>query len=335
VYTRTIAAARRTGSLLTIGWTSALRASVRMERGQVAAAVLDAQLALELMGDRGVGSGRELVLANLLEVLLAAGEFGEAEHLVEQENAVLAGPPSFARPLVLGARGRVRLAQGHAEDALRDALASGELGPPNPAARPWRSDAALALRALGRAEEGRGLAEQELHAARQFAVPHAVGIALRAVAACSAEHAALAAWREAVAVLEGCEARLELARALVDLGAGLRRSGRRKDCQDPLRRGLEIAHLGGIVPLAERARAELRAAGARPRREVLSGVEALTASERRVAEMAASGMTNRQIAQELFVTARTVEGHLTHVFDKLAITSRRDLHERLTADALG
>lgn len=134
-------------------------------------------------------------------------------------------------------------------------------------------------------------------------------------------------------MLERSEARLELARALVDLGGALRRDGRRRECQKPLRRGLDLAHHGGVSPLAERARAELLATGARPRREALSGVEACTPSERRVADMAAGGMTNREIAQELFVTARTVEGHLTHVFSKLDITSRRDLADRLAAEA--
>ena len=336
VYGRTITAAHRTGSRLTLGWTSAFRARVRMERGEVAAAVVDAQLGFELLRDAGDGltSGRAWAFANLLEGLLAAGQFEDAERLLDEVSAALAGPPSYARALVLGARGRVRLAQGRAEDALSDALASQELAPPNPAARPWRSDAARALRALGRAEEGRRLAEEELDAARQFAVPHAIGLALRAVAACSAEPAGGAAWAEAVDVLERSEARLELARALVDLGAGLRRSGRRRECQEPLRRGLDVAHRGGVVPLAERARAELLAAGARPRREALSGVEALTPSERRVAEMAAGGMTNRDIAQELFVTARTVEGHLTHVFGKLGITSRRDLGDGLASEAV-
>jgi DNA-binding CsgD family transcriptional regulator len=337
VYGRTIAAAHRTGSRLTLGWTSAFRARVRLELGEIAGAVSDAEVGFELLGDpgeRGLVSGRSWALANLLEGLLAAGQTGEAERLVDEFSGAFAGSPSYARALVLGARGRLRLAQGRAEDALSDALASRELAPPNPAARPWRSDAALALRALGRVDEGRELAEEELDAARQFEVPHAIGFALRAVAACSAEPAAMAAWQEAVDVLERSEARLELARALVELGAGLRRSGHRRDCEGPLRRGLDIAHRCGIAPLAERARAELRAAGARPRREALSGVEALTPSERRVAELAAGGMTNRQIAQELFVTARTVEGHLTHVFGKLGITSRHGLHDRLTAEAV-
>jgi len=112
---------------------------------------------------------------------------------------------------------------------------------------------------------------------------------------------------------------------VIDLGALLRRANRRADARELLREGLDIAHRGGAAALADQAETELRAAGAKPRRARLTGLEALTASERRVAELAAQGMTNREIAQALFVTARTVEGHLTHTFQKLDVRSREDL----------
>jgi DNA-binding CsgD family transcriptional regulator len=134
---------------------------------------------------------------------------------------------------------------------------------------------------------------------------------------------------DAVRVLADSEARLEHAHALVDYGAALRRANRRVECREPLRRGHELAQSCGAAPLADRARTELLATGARPRSAMLAGVESLTASERRVAELACAGMTNREIAQELFVTPRTVEGHLTHVFRKLGIGSRREIAERL------
>ena len=94
---------------------------------------------------------------------------------------------------------------------------------------------------------------------------------------------------------------------------------------------MELAHLCGAEPLVERARAELRATGARPRRIMRTGVDSLTASERRVAAMAARGMTNREIAQALFVTLRTVELHLTHAYQKLDISSREELPDDLQA----
>ena len=127
--------------------------------------------------------------------------------------------------------------------------------------------------------------------------------------------------------------KLDHARSLVDLGALLRRANKRSEARDVLRQALDSAHRLGARPLAERAETELRATGARPRRVVLTGLEALTASERRVAELAAQDLTNREIAQQLFVTARTVEGHLTSVFRKLRITSRDELSAALAGDA--
>ena len=123
--------------------------------------------------------------------------------------------------------------------------------------------------------------------------------------------------REAVDVLATSEARVELIRARVDLGAHLRRANRRAEAREHLRSALDAAHGAGAGALARRAEVELRATGARPRSLVLSGPDSLTASERRVAQLARDGMTNREIAQTLFVTARTVEGHLTQVFRKL------------------
>ena len=126
-------------------------------------------------------------------------------------------------------------------------------------------------------------------------------------------------------MLAGSPARLEHTRALVALGAALRRANRRADARDPLRRALEQADRGGMLRLARRAREELNAAGARPRRSALSGPGALTPAEHRVAELAARGHGNRAIAERLYVTPRTVETHLTHAFAKLDIRSRAEL----------
>jgi DNA-binding NarL/FixJ family response regulator len=134
---------------------------------------------------------------------------------------------------------------------------------------------------------------------------------------------------EAVRVLEGSASRLEHARALVELGAALRRAKRASDAREPLREGLALARTCGALPLAERAHEELTATGARPRKIVRAGVDALTASERRVSRMAADGMANKDIAQALFVTVRTVEAHLHHAYQKLEIGSRAELANAL------
>ena len=131
--------------------------------------------------------------------------------------------------------------------------------------------------------------------------------------------------REAVDVLASSPARLDHARALVDYGAALRRAGKRAEAREPLRLGMEAARLCGSPVLVKRAHTELLTAGARPRRLMFSGLESLTASERRVAELAAAGQSNREIAQALFVTVKTVEHHLSRAYNKLGIGSREQL----------
>ena len=124
------------------------------------------------------------------------------------------------------------------------------------------------------------------------------------------------------AFITGSGAMLEHTRALIDLGAALRRAGNRSRSVDSLREGLDLAHRCAADALAGRAREELMAAGAKPRRDALRGRDALTASELRTARMAALGLANREIAQALFVSLRTVETHLTHAYQKLEIGSR-------------
>ncbi len=122
---------------------------------------------------------------------------------------------------------------------------------------------------------------------------------------------------------------LEQARAQIELGAALRRANRRAEARKPLRAGMDGAQCCGAIALASRARDELRATEARPRRLMLSGADALTPSELRVATMAADGLRNREIAQALFVTVKTVDMHLSRVFRKLDIHRRADVRAAL------
>jgi DNA-binding CsgD family transcriptional regulator len=112
----------------------------------------------------------------------------------------------------------------------------------------------------------------------------------------------------------------------------LRRRNRRTEARELLREALDAAHRVGAKRLAEQAETDLRATGARPRRVVLTGLDSLTASERRVAELAGQNLTNREIAQLLFITDRTVEGHLTSVFRKLRLDSRTKLPAALAEE---
>ncbi len=199
----------------------------------------------------------------------------------------------------------------------------------NPAVLAWRSEAALAHAALGQAEPAQALASEEVELARAFGAPRALGVGLRALGLVTGGDRGISVLRDAVRTLQASEARLEHARALVDLGSALRRAQQRMEARSSLRLGLDLADRCQATALAERAQKELAATGARPRRRSLAGPSSLTASERRIAEMASTGMTNNQIAQSLFVTLRTVEMHLSNVYRKLRIASRASLGEAL------
>jgi DNA-binding CsgD family transcriptional regulator len=207
----------------------------------------------------------------------------------------------------------------------------------NPSYVPWRSALALALALSGDdPEEARLLAEGELLRARELGQPRGIGVALRAGGILAGGGSGIALLTEAVQALRASPAALELARALCDLGAARRRAGQRTAAREPLREALELAQRCGAAPLAQRAREELLATGAHPRRERLSGPQALTPSERRVAEMAAGRFTNRQIAEALFVTAKTVGTHLGHIYRKLDLDgphAREQIGQRLGSDA--
>ena len=156
-------------------------------------------------------------------------------------------------------------------------------------------------------------------------------MALR-VAGLVEEPAEIELLRESVDLLGGAETRPELARSMIELGSALRRAGHRRDARRPLEDGRALAAECGHTLMAERARQELLASGARPRQRGAEG-EALTPSEDRIARLAAEGLSNRAIAEQLFLSPKTVEMHLSHVYRKLGIASRRELDRALGADS--
>ena len=198
----------------------------------------------------------------------------------------------------------------------------------NPMDAPWRSHKAYALNALGRRDEARDLVAGELELARAWGAPGTIARSLRALGTLDRERG-LAHLEEAVFLTAGSPARLEYAKALFALGTTLRHQRRLTAARDPLRAALEVAVVSGAERLAEQVRSELYATGARPRGTALTGVGSLTATERRVATLAADGTTNREVAEALFVTPKTVEMHLRNVYRKLGITSRRGLPSAL------
>ena len=279
-------------------------------------------------------AGQCLPYATLAEATLALchlerGELDQAEAALSR-LANSSVPEAVRQSLGLELRARLRLAQHRPEEALSDAFMAAEavrsdLGSLSPAALPWRSTAALAHLALGQTEEARRLAAEALQEAQRIGATRAVIRALRVLGLATAGPEGVELLALAVELGAAGPLRLEYIHALVDLGGRLRRTNRRADARAPLRRGLELAEQAGAPELVRRARTELLAT--RSRRDVLalSGPESLTASQRRVAELGAKGLTTREIAESLFVKPKTVEFHLRQIYRKLDITSRDQL----------
>jgi DNA-binding CsgD family transcriptional regulator len=265
-----------------------------------------------------------------VDALTCLGRLDEAD-AIAQAVAARNPPAGWIHTVMFRqARGALRVAQHRPAEALEDLLAAAEgwqaLGVTNPAVASWRPAAAAAHRALGQPAEAAALAEEHLALARKGGSPIALGDAMRVHGETCGASGELA---EAVRVLDATPARYDLAVALADYGAALRRSGQRTQAREPLLRALDLAERTGAAALAAEVRQELLAVGARPRRAALTGPDALTSTERRVTALAADGLSNRQIAEHLFVTQATVETHLRHAFRKLAITSRTDLAANL------
>ncbi len=320
-------AALRTGSLRAFSLASLMLTRTLHWRGDVAEAEVEARAFLEGMPE-AVGAGP----AFLADILVDQGQIDEAEEaLARGHDAEERVGWSFFYPMLLESRGRLLARQGRLADARASLLEAGRLAEEwevrTPGPFSWRVALAEVHTALGDDDEALMVADAEVERARAFGSLRPLGMALRVAGAARADGIELL--REAAAVLGRSAARLEYARALVELGATLRRAGHNAEARLPLREGLAGARGCGALPLAERAHEELTATGARPRKIIRSGVEALTSSERRVARMAADGMPNKEIAQALFVTVRTVEAHLHHAYLKLDISSRRELAEAL------
>jgi ATP/maltotriose-dependent transcriptional regulator MalT len=314
-----------------------MNGGVAWARGDLVAAEADVRQAL---GVARLGRLRiaELPLqAVLAGVLVSRGELDAAEAEIAASGITGEIPDVVWLALTLYARGLLRFAQGRFEQAAADLLELerratrwGAIGMPAP---PADICAARAVAALGERERARAMAEAALAHARHWGAPGLVSRALCTLAMAVEGADRLTALEDAVAVLADSPARLARAEALADLGAALRRAGRRADARPPLREALELARRCGAGGLAKRAYDELSATGERVRRYTPIGVESLTPSERRVAELAASGLTNRQIAQTLFLTVKTIETHLAATYDKLGIRSRQQLPAALSERA--
>jgi DNA-binding NarL/FixJ family response regulator/tetratricopeptide (TPR) repeat protein len=311
-----------------------LRACARFRRGALADAARDAEAARERVpAPLPVPlPGPDSLLADIrLEQGRVAATRDGAARAVERSargaDSTAAGVVEHA--LALGARGRVELALADPLAALADLLECGrrlrEAEVRNPAIAPWRSHAALAALRLGERERAAGLVAEERELAHAFGAPRALGLALVATARARPREERPRQLRAAVAALERSPALLDRAYALAELGSELRRGGQRRASREALRRSLDLAVRCGAETLARRARQELVATGARPRRLLISGAGALTPRERQIAELAAEGESNRAIAARLIVSEKTIEWHLANAYRKLDIRGRGDL----------
>ena len=292
--------------------------------GDLPSAAEDSGESLRLSHSYGLGPGVAWSAWIRAHALLMMGRADEARAVLASEV-----PPDTETPTgwqwmnVALMRARLLLHDGDAEGALKEAHRARDMYQSAEGVAStwlaWRPVVCQILLALDRGDEARELAEEELEVTRRWGAAPQIGTALRILAATD-EKRREALLKEAVELLEDSEARLELAEALVDLGAEVRRRNRKSGSREPLMRGMELAGDCGAEPLADRAKTELRASGMRVRRTALSGPESLTDSERRVVDLAVEGKTNREIAGELFVTVKTVEVHLSNAYRKLGVS---------------
>lgn len=309
---------------------AALRAQLAFWRGELAQAAAAAHEALALLEGASPTALRRRIRADVLATLVLVetdrGEHEAAENALAR-LADLEGTSVPTRVCLDIARALAR-SEPTAELALEAEDVPAETVVLGGCPRSW---AALAHAATGDDARAQAVAAEHLEFARRWGGPSVLGRALGVCGVVDAGANRIGFLAEAVAVLEDSPARLELARAAVELGAALRRTGHRRAARDELMRGSDLAHRCGADALAARARDELVATGARPRRAAFSGVGSLTAAERRVAMLAAAGMTNREIAKELTVSAKTVSGQLAAVYLKLDVHDRSALAAAMQA----
>ena len=276
-----------------------------------------------------LGPAAALLLSTALDCRLARGDLGEALSLGDELTPHLA-QPGLVGALAHHAHAELASAVGETEPALAHLETAGRLVaglPEDPELLPWRAAAALALLRLGRRREGAALAREQLEVARATQSPYAVAQALRTLATTDAAGDRVALLRQARAALGDIPAARLAAQIDTDLAGLLLLDGdlHRAESLRLLRAVEEYAGREELLPLQGRARRLLERLGEPPRRVLSEALAALTAAERRVALLAAGGLTNRQVAQQLEVTVKAVEWHLSHVYRKLGIGSRTRL----------
>jgi DNA-binding CsgD family transcriptional regulator len=333
---RLLVEARSRGDSLIFAEVSLARALAMYSQGRVSDAMVDAQAAIVGMR-RGWNSTVPAPQGVLAYCRIDRGELEDAADVLDDAHTRLRqGETRTLNVWYYMARGRLRLEHADHQGALDDfqlvgtLLEANTLTNPGFMLLPWRSLAGLAASLLGRRDEGLAMIDRDISLARDFGMASTRGAALRLRALAADGGPDIEMLEESARVLEEPRAStLELARTLCELGAAHRRLGRRVESREPLRRALDLAHHCGAVAVEKRAHEELLASGARPRRAVLQGADALTPSEQRIASLMATGMTSRNIAESLYLTMSTVEWHRRNIYRKLDVASRDGLRDAM------
>jgi DNA-binding CsgD family transcriptional regulator len=312
------------------------RSAANQRLGLTLQAVHDARTSIQLIRECRMSIHSPLALlplARLIETLIDAARYDEAVNALGLSNLGGQIPDGPAAGFLYQARGRLRTALGHGAEGIRDLIRSGETftrrGISNPAVTPWRSQAALALRASGRWKIALAYAEQEVELARDWGIRGPLASALHAQAVIVGGPTGLTMLEEATALVHTSEDKIRRAQILLAHGGLLSRTDQKAAARHVLKDALVVAQEIEHPRLLDVIRAELTAAGGRPPRPARSGVAGLTRTEHKIAEFAASGRTNKEIAELLFVVPRTVEIHLTNTYRKLGISGRSELRDKL------
>ena len=268
-----------------------------------------------------------IAVAWLVELLAQLGETDRGAEVLHRHgfHGSLTDVPERAQ--LLAARGSLHLAAGRFQQGLDDLTDCGRdltgWGVHNPAVMPWRSRAALCASALQRNDLAVALAQDELLAAEKWDTPWTRATALHALAVCERDERSLQRLRTAVDLLAAGHAQGERVRVCYDLGVLLEGQRGYDEAHTVLTTACEVARRSGNETWAERVEAT---AERMTRRDT-----ALSRQEVRIAQLARSGRSNREIADQLHLTVRTVEHHLSGVYRKLRIAGRADLSFAITA----
>jgi DNA-binding CsgD family transcriptional regulator len=330
VWDEVIAAQRRQGDTRALALSSAMRGYAAFYTGDLATAVTDIRTGLALVRDDdsqymtdGYGT------AWLAYALIETGEHASAEKELARHAHLLGPSAPFTASYLLSARGHLHLAMNRFDEACADLQECGRRADlwdvHGPALCRWRAPYALALHSLGRHRSALAVARGALEEARAWGALHVIAETERTLGVVLGGDRGGRLLRQAVDTAQSADSPLEQAKALLALAQALRKSGDKSAARAPLREAVDLAARCGATFVLDQAQRELLATGARPRRLRSTGVTALTTTERRVGELAAEGLTNREIAQLLFVSEKTVETHMRNCFRKLGVGSRLQL----------